>query len=86
MSQSAKTTAGPVPPDTDQLTAYDQAHLVTYLRLLDADAAGADWQTTARLVLSLNPAADLDGARLVYDAHLARARWMTRAGYHLLLK
>ncbi len=32
---------------------------------------------TAQLVLSLDPAADLDRAQLVYDAHLARARWMT---------
>src|SRR5207247_5945178 len=30
-----------------------------------------------QLVLSLDPAADLNRAQLVYDAHLARARWMT---------
>jgi hypothetical protein len=49
-------------------------------------AAGADWQTTTRLVLSLDLEADLKAARAVYHAHLARARRMTRAGYQLLLK
>jgi hypothetical protein len=39
---------------------------------------------TAQLVLSLDPAADLDRAQLVHDAHLARARWMTRVGHRLL--
>ena len=39
----------------------------------------------AQLFLSLDLAADLDRAQLVYDAHLAR-RWMTRVGYRLLLK
>ena len=29
-------------PTDARLTAYDQEHLVTYLRLLDADAEGAD--------------------------------------------
>src|SRR6266540_606146 len=56
------------------------------LRLLDADATGIDWRITAQLVLSLDPAADLDRAQLVYDAHLAQARRMTRVSYRLLLK
>jgi hypothetical protein len=60
--------------------------MLTYLRLLDADAGGIDWRITARLVLSLDPAADLDRAQVVYEAHLARARWMARVGYRLLLK
>jgi hypothetical protein len=52
----------------------------------DADAAGTDWRITAQLVLSLDPAAELDRAQLVYEAHSARARWMARVGYRLLLK
>jgi len=75
-----------MPPESDQLTAYDRAHLPTYLKLLDADAMNVDWKLTARSVLSLNPDADIEMARRVYDAHLARARWMTRAGYRELLK
>ena len=35
-------------PDADVLTGYDQQHLVTYLRLLDAEAQGADWTEVAR--------------------------------------
>jgi len=35
------------------LTAYDHEHLVTYLRLLDAEADGADWQDVARIPAQL---------------------------------
>lgn len=74
-----------VPPDSEQLTDYDHAHLVTYLRVLDADAAGADWWATATDVLRVDPNIDREVAQRIYDAHLARARWMTRVGYRLLL-
>jgi hypothetical protein len=37
------------------LTPYDHEHAVTYLRLLDADAEGADWQEVARIVLHIDP-------------------------------
>ena len=36
--------------------------------------------------LSLDLEADLKATKLVYDVHFARARWMTRLGYRLLLK
>jgi len=32
------------PPESAQLTAYDERHFATYLRLLDADEEGADWR------------------------------------------
>jgi hypothetical protein len=38
-------------PDEPFLTDYDERHLVTYLRLLDADAEGADWREVAKVVL-----------------------------------
>jgi hypothetical protein len=31
-------------PSDSVLTAYDEEHLITYLRLLGADAEGADWR------------------------------------------
>ena len=31
-------------PDDTTLTIYDEEHIITYMRLLDADAAGADWR------------------------------------------
>lgn len=79
------------PPVADQapadasLTAYDQEHLITYLRLLDADSDGADWQEVAEVVLRIDPAQEPERARSVLDSHLERARWMTRSGYRHLL-
>jgi hypothetical protein len=73
-------------PTDPALTPYDHEHLITYLRLLDADAEGADWREVARIVLHLDPGRDADRARLAFDSHLARAKWMTRHGYRLLLR
>ena len=48
----AKTPLDPPVSDTapaeSVLTSYDEQHLVTYLRLLDADAEGADWREVAK--------------------------------------
>ena len=45
-------------PSDSVLTVYDEEHLITYLRLLDADAEGADWREVARIVLHLDPRDD----------------------------
>jgi len=68
------------------LTAYDEQHLVTYLRLLDAAAAGADWQEVSRLVLRIDPSREPDRAQRAWETHLARARWMTASGYRHLIR
>lgn len=74
-------------PAQDRITAYDERHFVTYLRILDADKEGADWREVVSVVFGLNAAVEPDRARLVHDSHLARARWMTEQGYkHLLDK
>ena len=44
------------PQRTAILTGYDERHAVTYLRLLDADAEGADWREVAKIVLHIDPA------------------------------
>ena len=44
-----------VAPNESVLTTYDEQHLVTYWRLLDAEAAGADWKEVARIVLHIDP-------------------------------
>jgi T6SS, Transcription factor, DNA binding domain len=72
-------------PSGSVLTAYDEDHLVTYLRLLDADTEGADWREVARLVLHLDPVHESDRALTVFDSHLSRARWITEHGYRHLL-
>jgi hypothetical protein len=73
-------------PSGPVLTGYDQEHLVTYLRLLDADADGADWRDVARIVLHLDPDHESDRARRAFTSHLARAKWMTESGYRQLLR
>jgi hypothetical protein len=74
------------PPEAEVLTGYDQEHLVTYLRLLDAEAEGADWTEVARVVLHIEPAQEPDRARRAWESHLARAKWMTEHGYRHLLE
>lgn len=72
-------------PDSPQLTTYDEGHLVAYLRLLDADADGADWREVAGVIFGIDVAAEPERAKAMHDSHLARARWMTEVGYaHLL--
>lgn len=73
-------------PEADVLTAYDREHLATYLRLLDADADGADWTEVARIVLNIDPAREPERARRAWESHLSRAKWMTERGYQQLLR
>jgi hypothetical protein len=73
-------------PDGDTPTDYDHKHLVTYLRLLDADAEGADWAEVARIVLHIDPKQQQERARRAWESHLARAKWMMEHGYRDLLE
>jgi hypothetical protein len=73
-------------PTAGDLTGYDHEHLVTYLRLLDADAEGADWTEVARIVLHIDPSDEPERARRAFESHLARAKWMTEHGYRDLLR
>jgi hypothetical protein len=73
------------PPWTDAITPYDEAHFITYLRLLDADAEGADWREVARIVLHRDPDTESERTRRCWQAHLKRAKWMTERGYRHLL-
>ena len=73
-------------PSDSVMTVYDEEHVITYLRLLDADAKGADWREVTRVVLHLDPEQESDRARRVLDSHLSRAKWMTEHGYRHLLR
>jgi hypothetical protein len=73
-------------PNAPSLTPYDEEHVVTYLRLLDAEADNAEWSEAARLILHIDPSAEPDRARRAFDSHLARAKWMTSHGYRHLLR
>jgi hypothetical protein len=72
-------------PRADTLTPYDMEHLVTYMRLLDAEADGADWIEAARIVLHIDPSREPIRARRAWESHMARAKWMTERGYRHLL-
>jgi hypothetical protein len=62
------------PPQSDKLTKYDERHLVTYLRLLDAAEEGADWREAISIIFRLDPERNPTRAKTIYDSHLARAR------------
>ena len=63
------------PPVTERVNAYDEQHLVTYLRLLDADAEGADWREVVLIVFGLDPRASPSAPR-----SFMTATWLARAG------
>lgn len=73
-------------PASDVLTEYDREHLATYLRLLDAEAEGADWREVSKVVLQIDPAKEPNRAKRAWESHLARARWMTEHGHAHLLR
>ncbi|MCX5512875.1 DUF2285 domain-containing protein [Kaistia algarum] len=71
-------------PTEPEITIYDERRFVTYLRLLDAEADGADWQEVAQIVLHRDPSAE--HTRLCWQSHLERAHWMTKTGYLKILE
>lgn len=74
------------PPQLDHVSPYDELHLTNYLRLLDAEAEGADWREAVFIIFRIDPTEEPERAKLVHDSHLARAHWMTKNGYRHLLK
>lgn len=68
-------------PTADKPTDYDWRHRICYLRLLDADAAGADWHEVARTVMKLDPSCNPAAVQASWQSHLDRAKWMTTHGY-----
>ncbi|WP_084674854.1 DUF2285 domain-containing protein [Bradyrhizobium sp. WSM2793] len=69
-----------VAPNEPVLTAYDEQHVITYVRLLQAEGEGADWREVTRVVLHMDPEREPDRARRAYQSHLARAKWVTEQG------
>jgi hypothetical protein len=51
-----------------------------YAELLDADRRGVTWEEAASSILGLDPATDTGAARLCWESHLARARWIVGDG------
>lgn len=67
-------------PMSSVLTDYDEDCMLTYLRLLDASADGADWREVAGTVLHIDASREPERAFRAWATHLARARWMTQNG------
>jgi predicted secreted protein len=86
MSTPSDPTVADTAPSESVLTAYDELHKITYLRLLDAEAEDADWREVARIVLNIDPDKEPERARRAWESHLARAHWMTEHGYRHLLQ
>ncbi|KAA3448615.1 DUF2285 domain-containing protein [Mesorhizobium sp. SARCC-RB16n] len=72
-------------PTSPVLTGYDEEHLLTYIRLLDAATEDADWREVAKIVLHIDPETEPERAFRAWETHLARARWMTTNGFKYLL-
>jgi hypothetical protein len=72
-------------PTEDKLTDYDRLHLITYIRLLDADADGMPWEEASHSILHIDPETEPERAKCSHQSHLARAQWMTRVGYRHIL-
>lgn len=71
---------------SDEITAYDEAHLALYLRLLDAKCDGAS-QPELLAILKTYAQSQATSVDLnVLDCHLQRAQWMTHTGFRLLLE
>ena len=72
-------------PWSETITDYDERHLIVYLRLLDAVAAGASAEALSSIVLGIDPAREAERSRNALASHLRRARWMSDNGYRHLL-
>jgi hypothetical protein len=73
-------------PWSEDVTAYDKAHLKIYIRLLDAKAQGAHSDEVCTVLFGINPAKEPDRARKTYETHHRRAVWFTEIGYRKLLE
>ena len=74
----------PRAPQGNKVTEYDREHFDLYLRLLDGEAASEPWEEVATRVMGLE-IDDIEAARLCWQSHLERARWMSKEGYLQLL-
>ena len=72
-------------PQAEAVTDYDRAHATDYLRLLDAETAGATMAEICQIVFGLDAAREPERAHAMYTSHLARAHWLRDHGYRNLL-
>ncbi len=71
-------------PWSERLTEYDDRHVETYVRLLEAANEGMAKDEIARRILGIDPDAEPARACKAVKSHMARAKWMGKVGYLLL--
>lgn len=74
-----------VAPTGETVLDYDRRHLLTYAELLDAEKDGVAWQDGALEILGIDPVTDAARARICWDSHLVRARWIAGAGLRVAI-
>src|SRR3546814_18711120 len=73
-------------PEDAFLTPYDEEHLITYLRLLDAQNDGEVWEEVARIVLHIDPEDKPTSAHTAWVTNLEQEHWMAKYGNQHLLR
>ena len=68
------------------VTDYDQAHFLTYARVLDAERDGLDWETGLTTILYRDFGDDVGGGKTCWDSHVGRAHWIVKDGLVALLE
>jgi hypothetical protein len=52
--------------------------------MLDAAEEGADWREVVAVIFGIDLVREPERAKIIHESHLARARWMSAAGYRQL--
>ncbi len=66
---------------SEVITLYDRQHFLTYARLLSAERDKLDWRDGVRRILQQDPDRDARAARICWESHLERARWIETVGF-----
>jgi hypothetical protein len=78
-------TANMAPTDAI-VTDYDQAHFLTYARVLDAERDGLEWKTGLTTILDRDFGDNFAAGTTCWDSHVARAHWIIKSGIAILLE
>ncbi len=71
---------------SEAITYYDRQHIVTYARLLSAERDGVDWREAVREILLQDPDQHPKEARICWESHIERARWISTEGFRLAVE
>ncbi len=71
----------PLAPSDDVITKYDRMHFQQYVKLLDALAAGKDFDEMCECILKIDPTKDRAKAHRTLESHIKRARWISDKGF-----